>query len=129
MRTGRFWNRRSRTDTTESTRSSLPTPPASTGSIRSPANRYTQAPLYHVYGHFIIESCQRLWWAADHPDLPIVWTADDATAPELNSWEQDILEILGIRNEIIILTRPTRFDCLHVPDAGYKYADWSHRQQ
>ena len=85
-------------------------------------------PLYHVYGHFVIESCQRLWWAADHPDLPIVWTADDGTAPELNSWEQDILEILGIRNEAIILTRPTRFDCLHVPDAGYKYADWSHPQ-
>jgi hypothetical protein len=85
-------------------------------------------PLYHVYGHFIIESCQRLWWAADHPDLPIVWTADDGTAPELNSWEQDILEILGIRNEVIILTRPTRFDCLHIPDAGYKYADWSHPQ-
>lgn len=29
-------------------------------------------PLYHVYGHFILESCQRLWWAAEHPDLPIV---------------------------------------------------------
>lgn len=85
-------------------------------------------PLYHVYGHFIIESCQRLWWAADHPDLPIVWTADDKTAPELNRWERDILEILGIRNEVIILTRPTRFDRLYVPDAGYKYADWSHPQ-
>lgn len=85
-------------------------------------------PLYHVYGHFILESCQRLWWAAEHPDLPIVWTVDDVTAPELTSWGRDILDILGVRNEVILLRRPTRFDTLHVPDAGYKYADWSHPQ-
>ena len=85
-------------------------------------------PLYHVYGHFLLESCQRLWWAAHHPELPIVWTADDSTAPELNRWEQDILAILGVRNDVMILTRPARFDRLHVPDAGYKYADWSHPQ-
>ena len=85
-------------------------------------------PLHHVYGHFIIESCQRLWWAAEHPELPLVWTADEKTAPELNRWERDILEILGIGNEVIIVTRPTRFDRLQVPDAGYKYADWTHPQ-
>lgn len=49
--------------------------------------------------------------------------------PELNVWERDILEILGVRNEVIIITRPTRFDRLQVPDAGYRYADWSHPRQ
>jgi hypothetical protein len=95
---------------------------------RLPREAIYAGPLIHLYGHFILESCQRLWWAADHPELPIVWTADDSTAPELTRKEQDILEILGVRNEVIIITQPARFERIHVPDAGYKYADWSHPQ-
>ena len=86
--------------------------------------------FHAAYGHFLLESLARLWWAADHPDLPIVWMASDAaTAPTLSDWQRDMLEVLGIHNETVILTRPTRFAVLHVPDAGYKYADWSHPQQ
>ena len=81
------------------------------------------------FGHFLLESLQRLWWAVDRPDLPIVWVAPhDAPAPELTAWQRDMLEIVGVRNEVVVLTRPTRFDVLHVPEAGYKYADWSHPQ-
>ena len=82
-----------------------------------------------AFGHFLLESLQRLWWAVDHPELPVVWVAPHSTpAPELTAWQRDMLEIVGIRNEVLVLTRSARFDLLHVPEAGYKYADWSHPQ-
>ena len=88
---------------------------------------------YDVYGHFLLECLQRLWWAMEHPDLPIVWMAplgaDEDGPLQLSGWQRDMLDVVGITNEILILARPTRFEVLHVPDAGYKYADWSHPRQ
>lgn len=109
--------------------------PAIPSDYPTPTARYGEAIYAGAYrehfGHFLVEGHQRLWWAKDHPELPIVWVASDhkTTVAPLQQWQRDMLEITGIRNEIIILTEPARFDLLHVPDAGYKYADWCHRQQ
>lgn len=102
--------------------------PAQLGEPEHVAREAIYAGVFHdVYGHFLLEGLQRLWWAAEHPDLPIVWVADAGLpAPTLSAWQRDMLEVVGIRNEVLVLTRPTTFSVLHVPDAGYKYADWSH---
>lgn len=118
-------------DRRHGTHTFIPPDPSRFSAVESFPHTAIYAGAFHdVYGHFMLESLQRLWWAADHPDLPIVWMAPaNATRPVLNAWQRDMLEILGIHNEVLILTRPARFDLLHVPDAGYKYADWSHPQQ
>ncbi|GAA1725664.1 glycosyltransferase family 61 protein [Microbacterium paludicola] len=84
--------------------------------------------LHMHYGHFLLESLARLWYAAEHPELPIVWTAAHhwGDRERFRSWQREILEILGVRNPIQFVTRPTRFATLHVPDIGYRYDDWIH---
>jgi hypothetical protein len=109
--------------------------PAVPSDYPTPTMRYGEAiyagAYYERFGHFLLEGLQRLWWAKDRPDLPIVWAAPDhwTTVRPLRQWQRDLLSIIGIRNEIIILTAPAHFDLLHVPDAGYKYADWCHPRQ
>ncbi|MGK9219080.1 MULTISPECIES: glycosyltransferase family 61 protein [unclassified Microbacterium] len=83
--------------------------------------------LHMHFGHFILESAARLWWAAAHPDVEIVWTAEhDWQDESFRPWQREILDILGVRNPIRFITRPTRFRTLHVPDIGYRYDDWIH---
>lgn len=84
--------------------------------------------FFHHYGHFLLESLARLWFARNHPDLPIIWIGVDSwpAPPQLRGWQKNIIDILGIRNPIRVLTQPQQFDMLHVPDPGYRYADWCH---
>lgn len=55
--------------------------------------------LFDSYGHFLLESLQRLWACRDRPDLPILWSNAVPSRP----WQRDLLELLGIRNPIIDL--------------------------
>lgn len=86
--------------------------------------------FFNHFGHFLLESLARLWYARAHPDLPIVWVGVDSwtSSPALKSWQREILDILEIRNPVRVLVAAERFEDLHVPDAGYKYADWCHPQ-
>lgn len=87
--------------------------------------------FFHHYGHFLLESLSRLWYAKAHPELPIIWIGVDSwpSPPTLRSWQRDILDLLKIKNPVRVLTQPERFELLRVPDAGYKYADFCHPQQ
>lgn len=67
------------------------------------------------FGHFLLEGVARLWFAARNPDLPIVWL-HRRPAP----WQSEILELLGIRNREIVIDRPTHFDRVIVPEAGFR---------
>ncbi|MBY0687204.1 glycosyltransferase family 61 protein [Microbacterium marinilacus] len=84
--------------------------------------------LHMHYGHFLLESLARLWYAAEHPELPIVWTAAHSWGDDesFRPWQREILDILGLTNPVRFVTRPTRFAALHVPDIGYRYDDWIH---
>ena len=83
--------------------------------------------LYFHFGHFLLESLARSWYAAQRPDIPLVWagahTWQDA---RLRPWQTEILEILGIGNPTMIVADPTRFATLHIPDIGYRYDDQFH---
>lgn len=98
----------------------------------APEQRAIYAGVYfHHFGHFLLESLARLWYAKDHPEIPVIWIGRDdrPEPPELRGWQNEIIALLGIRNQTRVLTRPQRFSELHVPDAGYKYADYCHPQQ
>lgn len=86
--------------------------------------------FFNHFGHFLLESLARLWYAREHPHLPIIWVGVDtwASPPTLKGWQREILDVLGLQNPVRVLIAPERFHVLHVPDAGYKYADWCHPQ-
>lgn len=85
--------------------------------------------LYFHFGHFLLESLARTWYAARHPELPLVWAgAHDWQTAEFRPWQQEILELLGLRNPVVIAADPIRFGRLHVPDVGYRYDDTFHPQ-
>lgn len=87
-------------------------------------------PLFNHYGHFLLESLARVWYAQQHPDLPLVWAGWSkwATDVTLRPWQREILDILGVANATRIATIPTRVARLHMPDVGYRYNDWFHPQ-
>lgn len=83
--------------------------------------------LYVHFGHFLLESLARAWYAQQHPDLPFVWAGQHTWQKmKLKAWQSEILELLGISNPTRIVADPARFDVLHVPDIGYRYDDWFH---
>ena len=83
--------------------------------------------LYFHFGHFLLESLARAWYAAQQPDLPLVWAGQHTWQTHaLVPWQIEILDILGIRNPTRIAADPARFDLLHVPDIGYRYDDRFH---
>jgi hypothetical protein len=84
-------------------------------------------PLYFHFGHFLLESLARAWYAHEHPDVPFVWAgAHTWKACELRPWQSEILDILMIKNPPRIIADPARFELLHIPDIGYRYDDRFH---
>jgi hypothetical protein len=84
-------------------------------------------PLYFHFGHFLLESLARAWYAHRQPDLPLVWAgAHTWQTQQLKPWQTEILDILGVSNPTRILADPTRYEMLHIPDIGYRYDDWFH---
>jgi Glycosyltransferase 61 len=84
-------------------------------------------PLYFHFGHFLLESLARAWYAHRYPDVPFVWAgAHTWQGFELKPWQSEILDILMIKNPTRIIADPARFDLLHVPDIGYRYDDRFH---
>ena len=84
-------------------------------------------PLYFHFGHFLLESLARSWYARQHPELPLAWAGQhDWQQMTLRPWQTEILEILSLPNPTTIVADPTRFPLLHVPDIGYRYDDRFH---
>ncbi|MGI3784641.1 MAG: glycosyltransferase 61 family protein [Janthinobacterium lividum] len=84
-------------------------------------------PLYYHFGHFLLESLARTWYAQRHPEVPLVWAGQHSWQGfTMAPWQSEILELLGLTNPTRILVDPTRFDLLHVPDIGYRYDDRFH---
>jgi hypothetical protein len=84
-------------------------------------------PLYFHFGHFLLESLARAWYAHRHPEAPLVWAGQhDWQGIPLRPWQTEILDILKITNPTGIIADPTRYELLHVPDIGYRYDDTFH---
>ena len=72
--------------------------------------------LFKQYGHFLLESLARLWYAKAHPHLPICWVGRDGA---ILDFQEEILHLLGIKNTILFVDQPVRFTELHIPAPGY----------
>lgn len=78
------------------------------------------------FGHFIAESLARIWYVRDKPDLTLVWMLpiEYRVDPGYTAWQQEILRILGIRNQALFVREPTRFEWLTVPSAGHVFPNF-----
>jgi hypothetical protein len=77
-------------------------------------------PFSPSYGHFLTEALARLWYAKMHPDLPIVWMA----GREISEMQRSIIDLLGITNRQIFISRPTRFAEVIFPFPGLCIGDF-----
>lgn len=74
--------------------------------------------LVDHYGHFLLEGLSRLW-GTSKIDVPILFQ----TPPGLNKitslpkYMQEIFELLGVINKIILVDRPVSVETLFIPDA------------
>ena len=71
--------------------------------------------VYHHFGDTLSQSANRLWYLADHPDLPFRYVF--VLRPGFDSWFQPFFDLLGLTpDRMIIIDKPTRFKSIIVPD-------------
>jgi hypothetical protein len=71
--------------------------------------------IINQFGHFILDSLSRLWFAKANPHLPIVWMNEES----YSHWQKEIIDIVGLKNPTVFLTRSTRFRQIHIPQTGF----------
>lgn len=87
------------------------------------------------FGHFLIETCSRLWYLRGRPDARSVWLgplslSDPAAAPGLLPWQVELFDLLGFRRDrMTLVDRALRFDRMVVPEAGAVLRHYLHPLQ
>jgi hypothetical protein len=72
------------------------------------------------YGHFLTQGLSRAWYALAHPEAPVVWDA-----PRLSGgYMQEILDLIGLRNEAVFLDTPLHADEVIFPFPGICVGDY-----
>lgn len=92
----------------------LPAPPAA-NYVYNDAEIIFAGFLFPHYGHFLLESLARLWYAKEHQELPICFIGRNQKIFEL---QQEILHLLGINNTLYIVDQAVIFKKLIVPRPG-----------
>ncbi len=98
------------------------------------------------YGHFLIESLARLWYAKDK-NLPILWVGTKRKRKGLRlvrekifklfgkeykpfkgltTWQEAVFRLLGLKNKHIFISEPMRFKKIHFPQLGYSISHYFH---
>lgn len=82
--------------------------------------------MHHHYGHFLLESLSRCWYAlAARPSLRVAFLPH--TPNPLTGVPRRMLELLGIPADRVLFVRvPTRFSRVHVPDQLYEHLGIAH---
>lgn len=71
------------------------------------------------WGHFLTQGLARIWYALANPHIPVVWDAHS-----LSSFQQEVLDILRLKNEQIFLRSPMRFSEVVFPQPGICIGDY-----
>lgn len=76
-------------------------------------------PLWGHFGHFMAEGVHRLWLAFDkeYMHLPIIFVQNGGWN-KLPSWALDFLRLRGLEDRCQVVTKPTEFRHLMVPECG-----------
>ncbi len=93
-----------------------------------PAGRLVGAHIFGGYrfeqfGHFLLESCGRLWFARQNPKTPIIWSL---SAGRATRFQTEVLDLLGIENPHVFVDRPVSVETLIVPEPAYTIQVWCH---
>jgi len=72
-------------------------------------------PTHASWGHFLTQGLSRLWFAKQHPTMPILWDAR-----HLEPYQQHVLDVLGIANPQRFLTEPVRVSEVIFPYPGLR---------
>lgn len=77
-------------------------------------------PIIQQWGHFLVDSISRLWYALKYTDYKIVFCGYGFEKNTLASPYIDFFGLLGIdNNRIIDVREPLRFKSIHVPEMSY----------
>ena len=76
--------------------------------------------LFRHYGHFLIETLSRLYALKQCAHVPIMFSS---THQEIVPWQWDVFKLLGLRNPILMLTRPAVADQLMLAAPGFALPD------
>lgn len=80
--------------------------------------------MFPHYGHFLLESLSRAWFALQHPQLPIFWHASNGL-DTMSKWRWEVFGLLGVSAaRIKFIMRPTLVDHVLLPDAGCVLDRW-----
>ena len=74
--------------------------------------------LFSHYGHCLLESLSRLWCIKKFPDIPLLWLGVH-NQKSFNDVNRQLFEILGVGNEMQLLSEQTRVEELIIPEVGY----------
>ncbi len=81
------------------------------------------------WGHFLLETLQRLWYAKNK-NLPIAWIVPEVENGDpayfYTARHEEVLHNLGIDNEHILITEPTKFNIVHFPEPGLSITGYAH---
>jgi len=81
------------------------------------------------YGHFLLETLNRVWALRKHAHLPIVWIPLDGV-PQWLDWQLEILDLLGIsRHRHILNCGDTHYERMLVAQPGYEIQRTFHPAQ
>lgn len=77
-------------------------------------------PVIQQWGHFLVDSISRLWYALKYTDYKIVFCGYGFEKNSLSSSYIDFFNLLGIdNNRIIDVREPVRFKAVHIPEMSY----------
>lgn len=77
-------------------------------------------PIILQWGHFLVDSISRLWYAVRNPNMKIAFCGYGFAAGKLGSPYTDFFKYLGIPVENLIdIRRPTEFKKIIVPEMSY----------
>jgi len=69
--------------------------------------------LHDGFGHFLLDSLSRAWYAVSNPNASLVWFGNG-----LSAWQQEILSLVGVGNRSIFVDRATSFAKMSFPFPG-----------
>lgn len=95
-------------------------PPPTPTSTRDETVVYLGRPC-SSWGHFLTQGLARMWFAQQHPELPVLWDSG-----RLRPYQQQVLDVLGFGNEQRFLTSPTEYAEVIFPFPGVCIGDFVH---